>query len=148
MKTFGWIIIVVVSVIIASISGVAFYVYKNQDEIIENIKFKFAVSSINFTSLLNPIVNIKTTIENNNPFFVIFSNLFVKLFYNGELIAQSETIDKRNHFLPIHGTTSFDHNMIINANIIKVKQPIKIDYEIDVRIFGFKINTIKDSFTL
>lgn len=148
MKTIGWIIIVIISVIVASITGVAIYVYNNQDRVIENIKFKFGISGISFTSLLNPVVNVKTTIENKNPFFVIFNDLFVKLFYNGELIAQSESVDKRNHFLPINGTTSFDHKMVINSNILKIKQPIKIDYEIDVRIFGFKIKTIKSFFTI
>lgn len=148
MKTLQTIILIVVVAIVVSASAFAIYVAKNKQRIIDNVTFRFNIAGINFSSLLNPIINIKTTITNKNNFFIIFSKLYVELFYNGDLIAQSNGVDNKTHFIPINGTTSFDTEMKLNANILKIKQPIKIDYKIDVYLFGFKIDTITDSFTI
>lgn len=148
MKIIGYILIAIISAIVLSITGIAIYVKRNEQRVIDDITFNFEIVGINFAQLFNPLINVKTIIENQNPFPIVFSDLYVKLFYNGELIARSEQIDKSWHIVPIRNKTEFNHEMRVFAAITKVKQPITIDYEIDVRIFGFKINTIKDSYTL
>lgn len=148
MKIVGWVIVAIIASVVSYITGIAIYVKRNEQRVIDDITFEFEIVGINFAQLFNPIVNVKTIIENKNPFPIVFSDLYVKLFYNGELIAKSEKIDKSWHFVPIKGKTDFEHEMRIMPSIVKIKQPITIDYEIDVRIFGFKIDTIKDSYTL
>lgn len=151
MKTLGYLLVTIATIIIVAILATAGYVYTNQDKVLSKINFKFGLRDIN---LSQSEVTIKTTIDNKNYFFIIFSDLYVKLFYNGSQIAHSKEIDTSTHLIPINGTTSFDEDVIIDKGISQLipafalGQPINIDYEIDVKIFGFKVNTIKDSFTI
>lgn len=151
MKIFSIIFSIIAIAIVATFGWIAIYFASNKQRVIDNIKFIFKIENIfwpPFASILSANVNIQTRIENRNPIFIIFSHLYVRLFYNNELIAQSKDVDIATRFIPVNGELTFNHEMVVNVNIFKIKQPIKIDYEIDVHVFGFKIETIKSSYTV
>lgn len=79
MKVVGWIIVGIIAVVVSYITGIAIYVKRNEQRVVDDITFSFGVSGINFASLLNPLINVTTTIENKNPFPIIFSNHAKKL---------------------------------------------------------------------
>lgn len=147
MKTFSIIIVILIVAIVA----IAIYINKNIDEIVSRIKFTFKLRAIN---LSQSTTTIETTIENNNNLFFIFNNLYVKLFYNNQQIANSASIDKSIHFVPLNGKTTFSENINVDANALQLipvfatNQNVTINYEIDVNIFFVKINTIRGSFTI
>lgn len=152
MKIVGWIIAIVVSSIVITFGYIGIYFARNKQRVIDNIKYSFDIEKIKlqpFTSIVPKIdVDIETTIENKNPIFIIFSDLHARLFQNGKLFANSKQINKRAYLVPINGTKTFTDTFTVNLNVLQVNVTQPIDYEIDVRIFGIKIETIKFSFTI
>src|SRR3972149_8141587 len=115
--------------------------------VISKIYFKFDLSGIKLTELgIGGIgkVNIKINsyIENLNDFRINFSDLFVQLFYQNELIATSTSVDKNKYTIPSKGKFSFigDMNLFINTttiNIVKdiiAKKPVSVDYIVNVKV--------------
>ena len=144
-------------IVIAAV--VAIYVYILT--VISKIYFKFDLSGIKLTELgIGGIgkVNIKINsyIENLNDFRINFSDLFVQLFYQNELIATSTSVDTNKYTIPSKGKFNFigDMNLFINTttiNIVKdiiAKKPVSVDYIVNVKVFNIAIPPIKDSFTI
>lgn len=149
MKIIGWIIAIVVSAIVATLAYIGIYFTANKQKVIDNIKFSFKIGQIQFAQVQPKIdVDIETTIENKNPIFIIFSDLYVRLSQNGKQFANSKQINKNAYLIPINGTKTFTDTFEVNLNVIGVNMKSAIDYEVDVRIFGIKIETIKSSFTI
>lgn len=152
MKIVGWIIVIVISAIVATLAYIGIYFTKNKQQVIDNIKYKFDIGKINFSQIISlqpkANVDIEITIENKNPIFIIFSDLNARLFQNGLLIAKSKKTNTKSYIVPINGEKTFVDTFEVNLNILKLDLQSPIDYEIDVRIFGIKIETIKSSFTI
>lgn len=127
---------------------------------VQKISFKFDIGKIDLSiiSLSNPVININvlTTIDNKNNFEISFSDLFVRLLYNDNLVAKSKNIDINKYKVPAKSSFSFNQELelYINSSTIGLikslvsRQPVKIDYEVDVKIFNIKVPTIKDYFNL
>jgi len=141
--------------IIIAVVIVAIYIYVLVS--ISKIYFKFDLAGISLGEITDQSkVNLKINsyIENLNKFRITFSDLFVQLYYKNELIASSIKKDINKYTIPLKGTLSFkeDLQLFVNNTTVKLitdiatKQPVSIDYIVNVKIFGIKIPPIKDNF--
>lgn len=149
MKSFS----IIVIILIAALVGIGFYL----KDAFEKLKFKFDLSGINLSQLKSGTINVKAgvTIENKNKFNITFSRLFVRLFYNNQLIAQSKEAREEKIVVPKNSEIKFieDIEVYVNSATIDLvknsiaKESVEIKYEIDLIVFGIRIPTIKNSFT-
>lgn len=92
-------------------------------------------------------------IKNENGFSIPFSKVKAKLFYEGQLIA--ETTDNASHLVPANGALALSNPVKIRLNDaggrlviekLQGKTPV-IDYEINANVYGVGLPTIKKNFT-
>lgn len=163
LKIFLWIL-----AILAVIAVIAFFWAKS---IFDKVNFSAPkLYSLDLQGLtLNDLVKIalegsqkevKVTlgmdISNANSFSIPFSNMNVKMYYAGAIIAQtSPALQNQKFVLPANGNLSVTDNISIVLNpegikmlIEKIKggQP-KIDYKIGLKVFGIPLPSIQNSFT-
>lgn len=92
-------------------------------------------------------------IKNENNFSIPFSKVRAKLFYEGQLIA--ETTDNASHLVPANGVLPLSNLVKIRLNDaggrividkLQGKTPV-IDYVIDANVYGIPLPSIKNNFT-
>lgn len=127
---------------------------------ISRVYFKFDLGSISVAQLTttNPKIDvtINAQIQNENDFKVNFSDLFIQLFYNNQLIAASKQVNKNKYTVPSKGKFQFQEPVEIFVNQTSIslitdmasKKPVNIEYHVRVKIFGVRIPVIVDSFTV
>lgn len=127
--------------------------------IISRFYFKFDLSGISLAQLSGTgkiNVKINGSVQNDNDFRVTFSDLYVQLFYNKELIATSQKVDDKKYTIPAKGKFQFEETVDLYVNPttlqlaanIALKVPTEIEYQVRLKIFGIKIPTIIDKFTI
>lgn len=122
--------------------------------VVSNIKFKpFDKSDIVGIKISDLVqgkkltISINSYIENQNNFKINFSDLYIQIFHNNELIANSTTLDTKKHTLPANGNVTLPESIDIygnqtTINIVKdiaLYKPVKVNYKLDVKVFGIKI---------
>lgn len=106
-------------------------------------------------------VSLPVVIENLNSFDIKFTDLYFELKYKDNLIASSKQRDTTEYTIPAKSVTGngykeikedtiihIDGNTISLAGKIISKQTVRIDYSVDLKVFGIKIPTISDYFSL
>lgn len=144
--------IVIVAVI------VAIYVYIQVS--ISRIFFKWptlkdAITGIKSIQGNNIEVDLPIEIENLNPFGIKFSNLYFELKYKDTLIASSKQINPKEENIKEKGISTIKENTIIylsgdllnlGAKLIS-NQTVRIDYRVNMKVYGVKNIEINDYFT-
>lgn len=156
MKTIFWVIIIV---------ALTIFVYISLNLASSRIGFNFSLSKIDFSTLNlvdfksdNAHIGIKvnTLVTNLNPFSINFSFLEVWICHNNILIAQSSKVLEGKIGIAGNSITNFilPLNLYVNAESIKVaallklKQPVKIDYTIKLKLFGIPVPKYSNSYTV
>lgn len=101
-------------------------------------------------------VSLGMDISNANNFSIPFSNMNVKMYYAGSIIAEtSPALQNQKFILPANGSLSVTDNISIVLNAEGVKMLIekikggqpKINYKIGLKVFGIPLPSIQNSFT-
>lgn len=99
-------------------------------------------------------VGLSMDINNQNNFSIPFSSMNVKLFYDNTLIAQTSDTLLNSQQVPANGTLKISDqvNVILNNAgaallIEKIKgRAVTIIYEINMKVFGIPLPSIKQNF--
>ena len=166
MKT--WQIVGLVVVIFAVLAAIAFFWGKS---VWDKIAFgKPRLTGLNLSGLtLDDLANIAFTglqkevtadiamdVVNQNNFSIPFSSLRVKLFYNGEAIAETSDLLAQKKSVPANGTLSVSDTIKIILSdvgaqlaIDKIKNgKAMLEYKIMVKIFGIPLPKAFQTYTL
>lgn len=156
MRTIVWIIVIVEIVV---------FIYILLNLIASRIAFNFSLNQVDFSSFNltdfksnNAHIQLKvnTLVTNLNPFNINFSFLEVFICHNNILIAQSSKVLEGKISIPGNSITNFvlPLNLYVNAESIKVaallklKQRVKIDYTIKLKLFGIPIPKYSNNYII
>lgn len=130
---------------------------------ISKVYFKFDLGGISIANLTASLasgipkidVNVKASIQNENPFKINFSDLFIQLFYNTQLIAASKQVNINKYTVQPKSVFQFQEPIEVFVNTASIavikdvvaKKPVLIEYHVRVKIYGVRIPVIVDSFT-
>lgn len=128
------------------------------------IKFDISLDKLDLAGILAAAISgdvptLKTflniNVKNDNPFTISFSNLDVKLFYQGSQVAQSVDVSAEKIVILPKLDQDFTHVLQITLSqaflealkTLKSGQPLVLQYVVKLRLFGIPIPAYKDNFT-
>ena len=130
---------------------IALIIYIVLKRIVGNIKIKPDLKAIDLSesvqSILEGDAKLKTdvgiTVDNNNNFPILISNLYIKIYHNNTLIAETDGIDKSVITIPQKDEEEFTHplNVIPVQSFfdaikeVKEDKPLILSYKIKGRLF-------------
>ena len=115
------------------------------------------LANIAFTGLQKEVTaDIAMDVVNQNNFSIPFSSLRVKLFYNGETIAETSDLLAQKKSVPANGTLSVSDMIkliLSGATAQMIEDKIKngkatLEYKIMVKIFGIPLPKALQTYTL
>lgn len=134
---------------------IAFIIFIVLKDIVSNIKIKPDLKAMDLggsvQSFLQGDAMLKTDVgievDNNNRFSIPISNLYIKIYHNGTLIAETDGIDKSIILIPAKGEKEFTHplNVILVPSFfdaikeITEDKPLILDYKIKGQLFKIPV---------
>lgn len=154
MKIIIWVIVIVAIVVFI-------YIFLNLSA--SRIGFNFSLNKVDFSSFnLEDFVNnnafikidVNTLVTNLNPFNINFSFLEVWICHNNILIAKSSKVLEGKIGISSNSITNFvlPLDLYINsesikvASLLKLKQPVEIQYTVKLNLFGISIPKYSDKY--
>lgn len=164
----AWKIVLIVIAVLGALAAAAFFWGKS---VWDKIGFGIPrLTGLNFNGLtLTDLANIALTgqqkeatanvamdVVNQNNFSIPFSSLRVKLFYNGQAIAETSDLLAQKQSVPANGTLTVNDTVKIYLNdagvqflLDKLKDgKATLDYKIMVKVFGIPLPKALQTYTL